>query len=369
MSIGEGFLAGFVEGEASLRIHEQNGGQSFGCLMALNQRDDEQETMEHLLVSTGLGRLRRVAPRLTSKPQIAWIVDSQVDCRSLLALLEPCGFHGRRTAELDIWRRGVRAWTETNGAKRRSTLRELKHDLAAARRFGAGAPSARPFASREQLLGYIRGFASAEGCFGLSSGRPVFSVHLRADDRALLELLAAATGLGRVNLHRPVALLNPSATWTIAARAELSQFIDLLGRGGLSGRKLKELEVWGEAVAELNRVAPRREMLEAARERLADVRAYRPPHQAGLRDRLARAPRPVGGEAGRAARRAQQRTRVIAAVHLYEREHGRVPRAMEFFRWRYEGGIDAPTQGTVYRLFPAGWAEVVAVARALPAAA
>ena len=25
------FLAGFLEGEATLRVHEQNGGQSLGC--------------------------------------------------------------------------------------------------------------------------------------------------------------------------------------------------------------------------------------------------------------------------------------------------------------------------------------------------
>jgi hypothetical protein len=59
------FLAGFLEGEATLRIQEQNGGQSLGCLMTLNQRDDERDTLEWLLASTGLGRLRRVAARLT----------------------------------------------------------------------------------------------------------------------------------------------------------------------------------------------------------------------------------------------------------------------------------------------------------------
>jgi hypothetical protein len=425
VAIGRSFLAGLVEGEATLRIHEQNGGQSFGCFMSLNQRDDDQETMERLLVSTRLGRLRRVAARLTSRPQIAWIVDSQKDCRRLLALLESCGFHGRRAAELDIWACGVRAWTETCGEERRSTLRALQSELAAARRFEAGAPSARPFASSAQLLGYISGFVCAEGCFGLSSGRPVFSVHLRQDDRPLLDLLAAETGFGKVSEHRPPAPLNPSATWTIAARGELAQFVDLLHRGGLCGRKLRELEIWSGAVDELNRSSPRRDVLVAARDRLAGMRVYQPSTRteldrlpgrdlrrqsldalkswslqtagglsctaymswrrgqtgapdrntivrqfgswqgaldaAGFGDRLARAPRPIGGEAGRAARREQQRQRVIAAVQTFRREHGRLPRAMEFFRWRYEGAVDAPTQATVYKLFPGGWPEVLRV--------
>jgi hypothetical protein len=50
---------------------------------------------------------------------------------------------------------------------------------------------------------------------------------------------------------------------------------------------------------------------------------------------------------------------VIAAVRRFASEHGRLPRALEFFRWRYEGRIDAPTQATVYNLFPGGWNEVL----------
>ena len=50
---------------------------------------------------------------------------------------------------------------------------------------------------------------------------------------------------------------------------------------------------------------------------------------------------------------------MIGAVRRFEREHGRLPRALEFFRWRYEAAVDAPTQDTVYKLFPGGWAEVL----------
>jgi hypothetical protein len=307
-------------------------------------------------------------------------------------------------------------------------MRRLMTELVASKRFGAGDPTATPFAVREQLLGYISGFLSAEGCFGLSDARPRFSIHLRHDDKPLLELLASATGLGKVSEHRPPPPHNPTATWTIASRADLAEFAALL-QGGLSGRKLRELEVWASAVDELNRAVPQREVLEAARDRLAEVRAYRPPERtdllrlpgrdlrtesldalkawsretagklactdymrwrrgranapsrntivrqfgswqgaleaAGIGDRVARAPRRLGGEAARAARRARQRARVIEAVRMFEREHGRLPRALEYFRWRYERAVDAPTQGTVYKLFPGGWAAVLAEARGL----
>ena len=291
------------------------------------------------------------------------------------------------------------------------------------------ARSAAPFKSRKQLQGYISGFVAAEGCFYFSSGRPRFSIHLRQDDRPLLELLASSTGLGKVSEHRPAPPLNPSATWNIAAGGELAELRGLLLRGGLSGRKLKELDVWGDAVDELNRVVPCRDVLEQAKEQLASVRAYRPPERAqllqlprrdlsaesldaltawsretsgklsctdyarwrrgrpdaparstvvrqfgswhgallaaGLGDRVARARRRVGGEAGRAARRERQRARVIGAVRTFEREFGRLPRALEFFRWRYEREIDAPTQATVYYVFPGGWSEVLDGARQL----
>ena len=52
---------------------------------------------------------------------------------------------------------------------------------------------------------------------------------------------------------------------------------------------------------------------------------------------------------------------MIAAVRTFERDHGRLPRALEFFRWRYQGDVDAPTQATVYNLFPGGWSEVLRV--------
>jgi hypothetical protein len=422
------FLAGFLEGEATLSVHELNGGQSLSCALYLKQRDDEQDTLEWLLSLTGIGRLRRVPARATSKPQISWLVDSQGDCRELVGMIQACGFHGRRAAELRLWREAVRVWTASDGSARCTRLRALKAELAIARRFGAGERVATPFQSRKQLLGYISGFVCAEGCFGMSGGRPRFSIHLRQDDEPLLRLLANETGLGNVTSHLPAPPLNPSSTWTVSGRAQLAELRDLLWDAGLAGRKLRELEIWATAVDELGRAArlhvhPRRELLQRARERLAAARAYQPaeradllelprrdlrseslaalrtwaheqagalgctnymrwrrdqpdaPHRntivrqfgtwhralavAGLGDRAARAPRAAGGQERRRRARDAQRARVVAAVRRFEREHGRLPRALEFFRWRLQSSIDAPSQGTVYRLFPGGWAEVL----------
>lgn len=271
----------------------------------------------------------------------------------------------------------------------------------------------------------------------MSCNRPRFSIHLRQDDEPLLRLLAAETGLGKVSTHRPAPPLNPSATWNVAGRAQMAELRGLLRHGGLTGRKLREMEAWSVAVDEMIRgeqpsVVPRRAVLEAAAARLRETRVYRPPERrdllrlsgrdlrteaisaltawsrvaagklaaagymewrrehpeaptrntiarefgswyraleiAGLADRAAAsvatvAARNSGGAEHRAAHREAQRERVIAAVLRFEREHGRFPRAMEFFRWRVESAVDAPTQGPVYRLFPGGWADVVEGAR------
>jgi hypothetical protein len=174
-------------------------------------------------------------------------------------------------------------------------------------------------------------------------------------------------------------------------------------------------------------VVPRRDMLEQMRDRLAEVRTYRDPERpellrlpgrdteheslaallswsrvthgqlacgeymrwrrdhpeapnrntivqhfgswhgaleaAGLGDRVARTPRKIGGEERRTDRRNAQRARVVAAVRRFERERGLLPRALEFFRWRYDSAIEAPSQASVYKLFPGGWPEVLECAR------
>jgi hypothetical protein len=90
---------------------------------------------------------------------------------------------------------------------------------------------------------------------------------------------------------------------------------------------------------------------------------------AGVADRAAVSPEVVdarrrAGELRRHARQRAQRERVVDAVRRFAGEYGRFPRALEFVRWRLESVVDAPTQGTVYRLFPGGWAEVLQVAGA-----
>jgi hypothetical protein len=183
----------------------------------------------------------------------------------------------------------------------------------------------------------------------------------RVGDRPRPEVLQLARDrLTRERVYRP------------SERAEL---LRLPGRD-MKSESLAALTAWSrEAVGKLSCTEYTRWRLGRANAptRNTIVRAFGSWHgaleAAGLGDRLARPPRRIGGEAARAARREQQRARVIAAVRRFEQEHGWWPRALEFFRWRYEAAVDAPTQGPVYRQFPGGWSEVLLRARQDPHAA
>jgi hypothetical protein len=431
--LDQGFIAGFLEGEASFVIAEQNAGRSYSCGVRVGLRDDDQDLVEWLVALTGIGRLRRVPARATSHPQIAWQIDTQEDCTELSRLLSRAGFHGRRNAELRLWTEGVQIWAQSTGPDRHASLRSLSLRLKAARRFGGGGLEAVPLPERpRQRLGYISGLVTAEGCFGIWSERPRFGLHLRQDDRPLLGLLASTTGLGTIYDHTPAPPLNPSSTWTITSRSQLGQLLDLLRSADVPGRKGLELDTWAIAVDELRSaqrlgVRPRRQLVQLAAKQLRATRVYRASTRellalprrdvraesitalqawaavtpgrlgcgsymqwrrqqpetpgrntvarafgswhaameaAGLITRAARKDKRAGGEARRVAERAAKRGLVVGAVRRFQAEHGRVPRAMEFFKWRFVGAPETPSQAAVYKLFPGGWEAVLDAARA-----
>jgi hypothetical protein len=137
-----GFLAGFLEGEACFTITELNGGQSYSCGVTVCVRDDDQDLLEWLVALTGLGRLRRIPAQRTSRPQIGWTIDAQSECAELARLVTACGFHGRRSAELEIWCAAVSAWTDLGGDERRAALKAAKQRLQSAKRYGGGSAAA-----------------------------------------------------------------------------------------------------------------------------------------------------------------------------------------------------------------------------------
>ena len=280
ISAAEGhFIAGFIEGEGHLGIAEQNGGQSYGCFMSLGVRDDDAPLARWLCERTGLGTLYPVPAYRTSKPQVRWLVRTLADSRALVELLDQYELRGRKRREYETWRTAVEL-ASSGIAERRFALRRLHDRLRAIRAFRAPGPDelASAPAERDALVAYLHGLLCAEGSFSLRPSHAGVSVHLRQDDRPLLEMLARETGLGYLRDSRAYPPAHASTFWRISSAADVVQMASWLDPVLMRGRKANELRVWLDAVAELQRAraAGRRAELPALISALNAARRYRP---------------------------------------------------------------------------------------------
>jgi hypothetical protein len=85
---------------------------------------------------------------------------------------------------------------------------------------------------------------------------------------------------------------------------------------------------------------------------------------AGLNTQGCRAPAlnaraKANAAASRAARQAEKRATILAALRECIRMLGREPGITEFLAWRNRHAPETPCQGTIYRAFPDGWASVL----------
>jgi len=56
--------------------------------MSLALRDDDAALIMWLIERTGIGSFRPIAAQANSKPQFAWLVRTQADCRALVGMLD-----------------------------------------------------------------------------------------------------------------------------------------------------------------------------------------------------------------------------------------------------------------------------------------
>jgi hypothetical protein len=275
------FIAGFLEGEAHFGITEANGGQSYGCFMSLRLRDDDAALVDWLRDATGIGFTRPVPARRTSKPQVEWRVQTQADCRTLAELLGRFPVRGRRRREVRIWRDAV-DWWNSGVSNRALPMRGLRERLADSRLYRPPSTEVltRP-ESRVALRAYLHGLLCAEGSFALRPAHTGMAVHMRRDERPLLEMLADALGIGYVRDQPASGSASPSATWLVARLADAVELASWLDPEMMRGRKAAELAIWLRAVDE--RRAARATGTRVAREHLDQLiaefrsaREYRP---------------------------------------------------------------------------------------------
>jgi hypothetical protein len=105
---------------------------------------------------------------------------------------------------------------------------------------------------------------------------------LRRDDRPLLDMFASALGMGSVVDVAARPPDNPACVWTVCARAELLDAVQLLDAAGLLGRKRRQYEVWRPAALEVAKAAIEGRAADSnivakARRALRAASAYAPP--------------------------------------------------------------------------------------------
>jgi hypothetical protein len=344
MELDGPFLAGLVAGEAHFWISQNNAGQSWCCGFALCQRDDNAELLESARAHVGCGELCWIPPYRTSHGQLNWVVQTMDDCSTLAATLAGQHLLGKKAGELAIWRRAVSVWTDRDLGRHRWThLGRLAFELRAHRKPGFAADYTRVDISQAALADFLAGFTTAEGHFGASSvGHPRFVIKLRADDRAVLALLARRFGVGRL-VPAPATLRGrPQTAWLVTTLDELRSLIPVFDRHRPLGRAGRVYEHW------------RRLVVATERSRLAlqpDVARLRAARRYQARTTIPTRPSP----------RVLKRERYIAVLRACADATGPPYTATSYQRWRSGSAHHAPSRNTLARFF-GSWRDALAAA-------
>jgi hypothetical protein len=258
------------------------------CSFELTQRADEVDVLEDVQRVTGLGHLSPSRAQGNSHPQVDWRIASKLECRELVGLLRRFPLRGRKRSEFELWASAVERWSQTSHHRAappsfHDQMATAAQDLRSLRRYRP--PRDRPFAGEsdpDALRWFVGGFFSGEGCFELNQKAARVSVHLRADDRPLLDLFRLNSGLGTVNTRAYGG--HPTATWLVCRHAELGRLVDFFRAAGLRGRKRREFEAWRIGAAEFAEASSqgrRRDpkLVEDAIRLLQNTRRYRSAHR------------------------------------------------------------------------------------------
>lgn len=286
-----GFLAGFLEGEACFSISKQAGHDNHRCWMSLVARDDDRDLILELAQTTALGSCTARAATHGSRSQVQWSVGAKSDCQRLVQILDICPMRGRKSLDFAVWRAAVEWWIGADPKSREADrdwtpIAYLKERLHEVKRFSLSEVGREIVDTGDGLEpdwgSYLSGYFTAEGCFGIyASGglKPKAQLRVRHDDRPLLDELRRRVGVGRLyDADRPANEGSPCVSWAVCSRDDLSRLAEVFDEHPPRGRKLREYEIWREAVVEYakgERPAARQARLSELRAALAAARAYR----------------------------------------------------------------------------------------------
>lgn len=137
------------------------------------------------------------------------------------------------------------------------------------------------------LGSFLAGFLEGEASFGIvrQTGRTNFkclmSLGARDDDKALIEELAASTGLGTVTAKPAQAGARSQVAWRIIAKADCARLVEILDQYPLRGRKSLDYAIWRGGVCwwvgdDPTRTYPNRDKTPIAylKQRLHEVKSF-----------------------------------------------------------------------------------------------
>jgi hypothetical protein len=103
---------------------------------------------------------------------------------------------------------------------------------------------------------WFAGFTDGEGYFGITrigkSYRCIFSLHLRGDDRPILDDIRDNLEIGDVCDLRPYGqrCFNPTSRFDVVRKAEVIRLRDIFTAYPLRSKKAKDFTTWSKAVDE-----------------------------------------------------------------------------------------------------------------------
>jgi hypothetical protein len=255
-------------------------------------------------------------------------------CSALATSLSMVPLLGKKAGDFRIWQRAVAAWNDpTKGARRWQLLARLASKLRAHRDPSHDVDYTRVDISTEALSGFLAGFASAEAHFGCTrAGHPRFVIKLRADDTAVLSLLANRFEVGRLVAVPASDRGRPQTAWLVTRLEELRQLVSVFDGHPPMGRAGRVYRHWRQLVTAADRSAA---SLHPAVTRLAEARRYVLPQSL-----------PVS-----APRRALKETRYVTLLQAWARDRPPPYTATSYQRWRVEVAAGAPNRTTLARFF------------------
>ena len=238
------FLSGFVAGDGSFVIRENNAGASWCCALTVKLRADNTPLLAGFREWSGAGELFAAPSRGGSAPQTNWMVARKLDCLRLATILSDHPPLGKAALQFDIWRRAVHIWFAQGGTS--PELRGLATQLRHLHRSARPVPC-RVDISASDLAAFLAGFASAEAHFGASDS-PSFVINLRADDGPLLRLLQQTFEIGHLRDIAPAGTSRAALSWRVGRLRDLRRLVDIFDMYQPRGRARDIYAAWRQLV-------------------------------------------------------------------------------------------------------------------------